>query len=204
MTNERELARPLLSAWRAADAPTLAAGEAWYPAAHLAAVGIAELCPAGIGTVRAAAILAALSPRTQWSVNLRWAQDIALAATWGQPCPNVGTRSMRAKAWAIAHGANPDAELRGPKVRRFWRNLCGDLEPVTLDTWAIRPVGWEPLHLGRKGWYERLERAYQYAAARVGVAPATFQAQVWLALRGAKPTDPAAFRPTHELELRPA
>lgn len=193
------LVRELLATWERADAPTLTAGAAWYPAAHLEARRLARIAPAGVGVSRAAAIIAALSPRTQWSVNLRWAEAIVHAAQQGQPCPAVGTRSMRRKAWAIAQGGDPSRELSGPKVRRFWRNLCGDFHPVTVDVWAARAVGWGALELNRAGWYEHLEFAYQTAAYRVGVEPASFQAQLWLALRGAKPTDGEKFRPTQEI-----
>lgn len=191
-----ELSAELLRHWRAADPADLAAGAGWYPAATREAERIAALAPRGVGLSRAAAIIAALSPRQHWAVNLRWAEAIATAASYGEPCPAVGFTGNRRKAWAIATGeARPERELSGPKVRRFWRNLTGDLRPVTIDVWACRAVGWTHRELGRRGWYEALETAHQLAADQVGVEPAALQAGIWMHLRGARPADPEPFRP---------
>jgi hypothetical protein len=107
-------------------------------------------------------------------------------------------KGHRAKAWAIAHGAHPAKVLRGPKVSAFWLNICGNLDVVTVDTWAVRAAGITDdreaqLTLNRKGGYERVAAAYQDVAREVGVLPAELQAAVWLHVRGDKPADPETF-----------
>lgn len=171
------------------------AGRGWYPQAAREAKRIATMCPPGIGPISGAGIIAALSPRAQWSVNLRWAEELALDATTGATSPpRVGLPDARAKAWRIATGGGATTVLRGDKVRSFWRNLCGSADDVTLDVWALRAIGLDYKVLGRKGEYDRIASLYRGAAQRVGERACDFQAIIWLAIRGDKPADPAAYR----------
>ena len=177
-----------------AEAPeaTRAAGREWYPAAAAQSRAIAR--GAGISRHRAAGIIAALSPRAQWAVNLAWAAKVAAAAT----CPAVHTRDARAKAWAIRTGERPLSVLRGPKVRAFYRAIMGDTGSVVLDVWAMRAMGDD--RQPRPGAdYARCAELYRRAAERCGESPRDFQAIVWLQLRGAKPSDAPQFRPEAQL-----
>ena len=186
----------IIASYARADEAIRAAGRDWYPAARREVRELCARAPDGIGPVRVAAIVAALSPRAQWAVNLRWAGAILDAAREGLPCPAVSLTHCRAKAWRIAHGASPARELRGPKVRAFWRNLSGDESAVTVDTWAARAAGAEPDKLDRAGRYEAIAHAYRSAALSLGELPSALQAITWLEVRGVKPADPAPFRPT--------
>jgi hypothetical protein len=62
----------------------------------------------------------------------------------------------------------------------------GDWSHVTLDRHAVRPIS----KAGKdaptsKVERQRMERAYRKSAAKVGLAPAQFQAVVWCVIRGA-------------------
>ena len=159
----------------------VAAGVGWYPLARRHAQRMAR--EHGTTVHRAAGVIAALSPRCRWAENLRRA-DKALAS---------GTaRGLFAdKANRIIAGDAPLAVLSGQKVTRFYRNICGNLEPVTLDIWAIAAyLGYKPDEaelkrlIERKGGYERVEGEYQDTADTLGLRPAEFQASAWVHVRG--------------------
>lgn len=189
----------LLTHWREADAETRRAGRHWYDSATAEARAIAAELPTGLGTVAAAGILAALSPRAQWSVNVRWAWMIVTERTCpARPFtiepPAVGLPLSRKAAWGIAWGEPPSHHLRGPKVRAFWRAIAGDRDAAVIDVWMLRAMGISTPTISA-AQYERCADALREAARRVRVPTRDFQATVWMQVRGVKPTDPAGFRP---------
>lgn len=177
--------RRIARAYRDASAADRAAGLEWYARADAAADDIGRRY--GIDRVRAAGIIAALSPRQQWAANVRAAERVAAAAANGDDAPpKVGLGSNVAKAWRIAQGADPADVLGGPKVRAFFANITGDLRAVTVDVWAARAAYGRadaPVPAGRR--YDRLAAAYRDVADRFGVAPRDLQAAVWIHVRGA-------------------
>jgi hypothetical protein len=183
----------LLTHWNAADADTRRAGRRWYDSAEAEARAIAVALPERFGPVTAAGILAALSPRAQWSVNVRWAWAVARGRERAYP-PAVGLPDARAKAWRIAHGERPSQVLGGPKVRAFWRAIAGDRDAAVIDIWMLRAMGIDQPSV-KPAQYERCAEALREAARRVRVPTRDFQATVWMQVRGVKPTDPAGFRP---------
>lgn len=174
----------LLAAYAATDADTRATGRAWYPDA---ADTVAALATPAVPPVRAAAIVAALSPRERWRRNIQMAADVIARR------PVTGLTISVRKAEAIRDGAPLTGEVgdalggHAPKVRAFWRNLCGDGEGVTVDVWATRAATGNrrlaaptsPQH------YREIADAYRAAAKRVGERPCDFQAIVWLSVRPA-------------------
>jgi hypothetical protein len=186
--------------WQDCPAATRAQGADWYPAAERIARAIAAEGPPGIGPARAAAVIAALSPRTRWADNLAYARaalraaqraygsflgDLALEGlVWTETEP-YGLTDGRRKAIRILAGERPLDVLGGPKTRAFFRNITGDTRAVTVDVWAARAAcgRWQPTPPnGRR--YERIARAYQAAADRLGLEPRTLQAAVWIHVRG--------------------
>jgi len=191
-----------------------AAGLGWYATAWDAAGTIAR---AMVGarvwatmsadarralTVQVAGVIAALSPRCQWSTNVAWAAAVVHAARTGAPMPRVHTKTMRRQAWRIANGEHPLAVLHGPKVRAFWANITGDTDAVTVDVWAVRAARGDRAVRGADGrmsWaddgrvsereYRAYADVYRRAARRLGVTPRECQAAVWVAVRGVRPTD---------------
>lgn len=161
--------------------------------------------PAGIGPARGAALIAALSPRTSWRLNLEAASaaaraarrlradgifcddDDALEAAVWHATESHGLSDPRRKAARILAGGRPDAILGGSKVRAFWRNLSGDERAVTVDVWAARAAlgHWLPSPSFSPRTYERIARAYQAAADRIGIPPRELQATIWIDIRGA-------------------
>lgn len=139
-----------------------------------------------------AATMAILSPGPQYAVNVADTRRMCAWAATGfvGDVPTVSTYGAnRAKAAAMlggtAHGGDPAMYVTGPKVSAFFRNICGDLEHVTLDRHAVRPIS----QAGKDTPVNKTERAsmedaYRRAAAKVGLAPAEFQAVVWVAIRG--------------------
>lgn len=189
MSNAQQTAmvRRILAMYRRATPAELAAGADWYATAQDAA---AEIYPERPDI--AAGVIAALSPRAQWAVNIRWARAMVHAARTGQECPAVHTQTMRAIAWKIATGEQSYSDaLNGPKTSRFARAIdptVADLSRVTVDAWAARTAEGRtsPSHnangaiapTGRR--YLAIERAYQRAAQIAGTDPAIMQAVCWL------------------------
>ena len=132
--------------------------------------------------------------------NWNAAYAVARAADAGatEP-PALGLRNPLEKAWRIRHGERPDRVLGGEKVRRFWRNLAGDTDAVTIDVWMCRVVGIDQEKL-TPAIYAEVERAFQEAARIVGETPRDLQAILWFAIRGMNPGDPVPgrFQPESE------
>jgi hypothetical protein len=181
------MVRRILATYRRATPAELAGGRDWYATAQDAA---GEIYPERPDI--AAGVIAALSPRAQWNVNLRWARAVVHAARTGGPCPRVHTETMRAIAWSIATGEQSYSDaLKGPKTSRFARAIdptVADLSQVTCDAWAARTAEGadSPSHnyngakapTGRR--YALIERAYQRAAEILAAEPAHVQAVCWL------------------------
>jgi len=181
--NLRHYTRRIVEHYRAASAETVSRGAGWYVEANAIAQSIADLT--GIALPRVIGAIAALSPRNSWGSNVKGARILALAARAGLPQPVVaGTRTNRAKAWAILNGADIDTTLGGPKVRAFYANISGDHTRATVDVWATRAATGGTAIVPRKADYPLFERAYQRAALTLGITTAACQAVVWVAVRG--------------------
>lgn len=195
LPSQTTMVRRITRAYRVATAADRAAGLGWYAAAQREAATIHPERPD-----LAAGVLAALSPRCQWSTNVAWAHAVVAAARAGLPCPKVSTKSNRRTAWAIATSGDdplrhlgtiaPTGTIRsGHKVRAFYANITGDHNAVTVDVWAYRAAtGRKVASVGARD-YRLISAAYVRAAAILGVTPRECQAAVWVATRGTKPTD---------------
>ena len=206
--------RRVTRAFRASTPTERASGLGWYVTAWSAAWTIAEAATGARAWARltmaqrreravlVAGVIAALSPRCQWSTNVAWTGALVRAAWSGAPVPRVHTRTMRAQAWRIARGEAPLSVLAGPKVRAFFANIVGDTDAVTVDVWAVRAARGDAPVLGADGrlrWtdagrvsareYAAYADVYPRAARRLGVTPREVQAAVWVHVRGTKPTD---------------
>lgn len=177
--------RRILLAWKGARSEDLASGLAWYQRAQDAAK---DAHPNGL---IGAGVIAALSPRTGWKQNKIWAKRVCEYALNGSEYPpQVSTYQRLDKAWQIANLENPTSEqilaiLNGPKTCRFFRNITGDSQAVTIDVWAQRiATGVDSNKPPRGEQYNNLERGYQKAASILGVAPRDVQAAVWCSVRG--------------------
>jgi hypothetical protein len=200
--------RRLRAAYAGADPATIAAGRAWYAVAEREARALARSAPPGVGRSGAAAVLAALSPRLRWAFNVADARAAVAAASRMADDPlfgdadGIGAAVAAACRYALGRnidnagrilaGEDPRGIVRGPKTRAFWRAICGDESAVTVDVWAALAAGYDPDRLTPKR-HAIIDRAYRLAADWAGETPRDFQAIVWLAVRGEKPSDPQAI-----------
>ncbi len=124
---------------------------------------------------RVATVIAALSPQVSVSRNVFAA--IALLAGQGRVGGILGA------SWANAIAGS----VQGPKTSAFRANLLGDYQPVTLDVWAWRALGFEIApdirHKQGSGLWREAFRRYRKAANMLGVSPAECQAGVWGSVR---------------------
>ena len=155
-------------------------GMNWYADANATARAMAD--EFDVAEEIAAYVIAATSPRTFWSFNVKHAR--AILAYEDAPSGALGTnhaRGMAIRDYGIGHIGN------GPKVNAFARNIAGDWNEVTIDMWAFRAACGDlaiEKFLARKGAYETVAEAYRIAAKKFGIAPAQMQAIVWVAIRG--------------------
>lgn len=162
-----------MSLWHASR-DQLVAGARWYPDAREWCRSNAEAYALPIESV--AAVVAAASPRVQWPVNLKHAEAVLRGE--GKPVGMMTTNYARATA-ALESGLVGD----GPKVNAFRANLLGDMQPVTLDAWMLKMLGW-PRPTFKPNQYVQLERQFQWVADVFGMAPAQLQATMWIIGRG--------------------
>lgn len=182
----------IMQIYRDTDRTTRLLGGLWYGRSHRDVARLARLAPRGIGRSRTAAILAVLSPQTQWVQNWEFAERIVLAKVAGQRMPAIGGfPANRKKAWRIVGGADPASVVRGPKVTAFWRALAGDPSAVVLDIWMFRTFGLPDTPT--ESVYHKTAAAFTSAADSLGVSARDLQATIWLQTRGVRPSDPLRY-----------
>lgn len=175
------LTRRILDVFDRASASDVERGATWYDEARTLA---SDLSGDVWSLEQVAAVISHLSPRTTWARNV--AGTIALVRD-GEKFPGVLDRNFRSAAESLASPIDRLAEtFGGPKTRRFYLNIIGDTEAVTVDVWACRVAGIDEGLLQRVGVYDAVEVAYQRAARRRGVEPATMQATTWVVARGGR------------------
>lgn len=204
--------RNVTRVFRAASAEDLSAGRDWYARASRLARELADSLPADHahhGDIdRAAAVIAVLSPRLPWPMNVRVArQAYAIAArddfwstlvmTYTQDLPVL--KGNARKAGMLLATTDPTDEIvRGPKVRAFWRTIADPTDPraVVVDRHAIDVavgrVTDDPTRgriLGRVGAYDAVAQTYLRAARILSrelgepITPAEVQAVTWTTWR---------------------
>lgn len=72
-----------------------------------------------------------------------------------------------------------DAELSGNKVESFRRNLLGDLNASTNDTWMAKFGEVEPSSFGQKSGYLAYSAKMRRVADTLGIKPAEVQETIW-------------------------
>lgn len=188
----RRYERSILAVFDGSSAADRAFGPEWYPTARASAVALAERY--GFTVEQSVGVIAATSPRVDWSSNLAdaetvlsWCEDSrdGSSAPWWSirgDCSAFSANILAAIECAAAD--DPLTVLNGQKQRAFYRNIIGDADGVTVDVWATRAAtrGRQDHPTGR-AQYRLIERAYQRAAAKRSCKPRDLQAAVWLAIR---------------------
>ena len=179
-TSTRRVVAAILATFDRATPSDIEAGASWYADARELALMLGER--SGVGTEHAAAVIAHLSPRLSWTRNVFAATELLLS---GVPAPGVMSRSY-ARAEASLQSERPEDSLSGPKTLRFYRNIIGDSEAVTVDVWAARVACVSESDLRKRDVYDAVEHAYRLAARKRGVTPATMQATTWVVARNGR------------------
>ncbi len=189
--DQDEMIDNIIGYWNRATTVDRQAGTGWYPVAYEIAEEVGALC--GGDVTDGAGIIAALSPRQQWTRNIAVAREVA-ARPYLRPS-GVFTHNW-AKANRIAHGERPSQVLGGRKVTAFYRNILGDETCVCVDGHAFHLAsgGLPTKQLERRGVYDQVQAAYITASEMVGVRPTVIQAITWLVRQREQRRETAAFR----------
>jgi hypothetical protein len=166
-----------------ADDETWSEGTYWYAVAHSFSADLADRY--GVTIETAAGVVAALSPRLPWNLNMRAALDLFETGDAGVLGGN------KAKALRILAGERPLDVLRGHKVRSFYTCILDPSQSaqVCIDRHAVdAALGVKGTDKSRKfletlSHYQAVCDAYRAAANRLGISPAQAQAIVWVAWR---------------------
>src|ERR1700752_3997649 len=184
-----ELKRNLRKVYRRANRGDKHAGRIWYRRAYTLVRLWAKKYDLPPATV--AAVIAALSPQTDWQSNIRAAYRVLNY----ESLSGIGTTTQANidKARRILLNRSTDTRdyyKAGPKVYNFSRNLQGDSDAVTVDGHALQAAEANPLV--KKGPHEAAYRAvadaYRETARELGEEPADFQAIVWVTWKRLNPT----------------
>jgi hypothetical protein len=215
----------ILNVWRQATLEERAAGRQWYDQANALAdelvtnygyrsVGGGQDESPADARVRAAAVIAVLSPRLSWDKNVEAARraygeylnrlqglDLHGPTADGFVAAMPVLNTNAAKAFKLLSGADPDEIVGGPKVRAFWfgivdpsdpRVVCVDRHAFDIAVGGVMDDATRGKVLGRKGAYDRFAQAYRRAAARLSDGqgyewnPAQVQAVTWVTWRRLK------------------
>lgn len=174
------LTRRILAVFSRATSADIESGATWYNDAQSLAIELGD--KTGEGLEAAAAVISHLSPRTTWTRNVSGA--IALLLRDEKANGIIQANFDRARD-SLRYN-DPEESFGGPKTLRFFRNITGDTEAVTVDVWAAKVAGVDELLLRRVGVYDAVEVAYQRAARVEGVEPSTMQATTWIVVRNGR------------------
>ena len=161
-------------------------GMAWYAEMSEWAQGLATAHSLTFEQV--AGVAATLSPRINWQLAQRATEEMLRGDQPRGPFPRQVVKARR-----ILDGANVSDVISGQKVTAFWRNIMGDLDSATIDTWSSEQVSGLDYtadkgskFLERKGVYETFSGSFRDVATEIGVEAAQLQAILWVKVRGRK------------------
>ena len=166
-------------------------GARWYRDARAYAEELSQ--EFSLNVEASAAVIAVMSPGTEWGLNKRDARRLiadTLAGDFQARYATYGQNVIKARC-IVELERQGDAwgeYVRGPKVTAFWRNIVeprGALGNVTVDFHAYsvahgkRYTTKSVPAFGRLG-YERIALAYRQVAKSVGLLPHELQAVCWV------------------------
>lgn len=153
-------------------------GREWYRRARGNAIKYSKKYNLPLSQV--CGIIAALSPRLQWKINLRRTRECL------EDKPRLGVFAKNwDKALKIKAGKDPYEVLSGPKTRAFYDALMGDPTAIVLDTWMLKAIKWGNRKM-KDHHYHQIAIALWTCAKRVGIKSAVLQATIWEKLRNAQ------------------
>jgi hypothetical protein len=183
------------------DPKLIAAGLGWYTAARTFVYRTSR--DHVLSYRRVAGAVAIMSQQTRWTTQVRythrWIDDVIRGEDPTKTSATLYANVARKAAEFLTTGN--ESLISGDKISNFYENLCGRVDNVTVDSWAIRAALTRPVNEPRKvydsitestvrkyfraGSMERrsLEAAYKSAASKKAVTASDFQAVVWVAVR---------------------
>lgn len=175
------LTRRATATFRAATTEHVSSGMGWYPTAHEIARQLGEQY--GVTTEVSAGVIAALSPRNGWGLNVRLAElMLASEGTLDRGC--LGRSLLQARG--VMTSGDPLAVLSGPKVRAFYQAI---VSAGTSDEAVIDRHAWDML-VGQRLTPAPIGKQYAEAADRmkraadiIGVSTCQMQAVTWVSWR---------------------
>lgn len=191
----------MIDKYNAADPEIREWGTEWYDNANKYIQNLAE--KTGRTMEQVAGVVSAFSPRTAWDpANLTQATHFLLNYDPKNPdamdknWPGLQENLKRAKRIADTEGdydsvyeALQGAGKDAPKITSFYKNMLGDEDAVTMDTWMARAIfghGQDMFDgdasqqvLGWAGAYDHMSNAVRRAAKDLGISPRALQAIVW-------------------------
>jgi hypothetical protein len=186
---QRVLRRNIGRVLDAATVEEYQAGVGWYREAREYAQGLSETF--GVGLAASCAVVAVLSPGTDWTQNKRDARNLlseVVDGVVGHRYTTYGPNVLKARTIAELEVRECDWEgfVRGPKVTSFWRNIleCATTGPVTVDFHAYgiatgrRYTTATVPKFGPKE-YAMIAQAYRDVAREKDLLPQDLQAITW-------------------------
>jgi hypothetical protein len=186
----------ILAVYQLASVADLTEGKAWYARAYNIACNLQERY--GVSRMKAAGVLAALSPRNKWDRNVIDAENLIQAwqAGGAEACATVKVCTFggnKAKAIRILELDCPTEQavlnvLSGPKLKEFYSCIAGIDNEVCIDghAYSIWTGGRVTLanvpSIGIK-LRKQIKADYIAAAAEAGILPYEMQAITWCAWR---------------------
>jgi len=125
-----------------------------------------------------AALLAATSPHASVKCNL----TLAKKAYWQLREGRLARNGFNRTHWSNIQRVAQDLPLQGQKVSRFYENLIGNEQCVTVDIWVLRHYEIKLKSPSAK-LYKQLEKLVQDEAGALGISPAHHQANIWAEAR---------------------
>ena len=174
-------AEHIIRTYRSATDEQMSEGMHWYQDAHSLALALDPSNP-----LRAAGVIAALSPMTPWERN----KSLAVLA-YADGVSTGNTNMACGKANRILAGEDVATVLNAPKTTAFAQTIADptDAHAVVVDRHAMSvaigrcSMDEDTKALSLKGVYDLYADAYREAARRIGVAPSVVQAVTWVVWR---------------------
>lgn len=147
---------------------------AWYVEANAVArqLSVTHNLPLEV----TASVIAAFSPRTPWVRNVYLATEFLDGNRVGALGVSISNAEHSLEVGFDA--------LKGQKTNAFARNIAGDMNAVTIDTWMLKAAGLDSRKGANKTVYNALSEAVRAVARTHGLSPAVTQALIWIIVRG--------------------
>lgn len=161
---------------RKASPSAVIGGLEWYETAAETCQLLAERY--GCTFLQACAVVAAFSPKTRWSHNLKLARDFL---STGQ-ARTMGSR-IRAAQRALERGLDSFSTDTSPKVLEFGQAIAGLASAIVVDVWICRAAGLAKDSPTKRQRLE-IQAAFRRVARKHNLTPREAQAIVWVVERG--------------------